>query len=181
MSFGSRARYIVCLVVCLAALAFAALGCGGKSGTQRLSGKEAAKTAKGSTSAARAGSTQRFIAQAETLCARANAEIAAIKAHGASAAEVVRVVPRTLAIERRGIGELERLRPPDSLAGSWRKMLGYRRTLAAQLAQLLEIAKNNDGTSIKALASSKKRTHAGLSRVSTDAGFKDCAKVGRVG
>jgi hypothetical protein len=181
MAFVRRARDIVCVLLCSAVLALAAAGCGGKSDPLRSSGKGAATTVKENAPATPAGSAQRFIVQAEAVCARANAEIAAIKANGASATEVIRVVPPTLAIERRGIGELEKLRPPDSLAGSWRRMLGYRRTLATQLAQLLEIAEKNDGTSIKALASSKKRAHAGLTGVSTEAGFKNCAKVGRVG
>jgi hypothetical protein len=115
------------------------------------------------------------------MCSRMNKEIAAIKVKSASAAEVKRVVPRTLGIEGRGAAELEKLEAPTSLARAWAQMLAYRHTLAAELSQLLAIAKRNDGTSIKPLAAAKARTHAQLSKLAKQTGFKDCAKVGRVG
>ncbi len=110
-----------------------------------------------------------------------NAEIVAIKARGSSAAEVIRVVPRTLSIERKGLDELAGLDPPASIAGDWRRMQGYRRTLASELGELLVLAKQNDGTSVKPLLASKKQAHKALSQAATGAGFKDCAKIGSVG
>jgi hypothetical protein len=155
-------------------IALAASGCGGKS--------DASSSTNGKAESGSASSGgQSFAAQADAVCSRINGEILAVKIKGASAAEVIRIVPRTASLERKGISELEKLRPPTSLVSDWQRMLSYRRTLAGELEQLLAMAKRNDGTSIKPLAASKKRTHAGLSKVSKEAGLKACAKVGRVG
>jgi hypothetical protein len=167
------------MLLALAALALSLGGCGGGSSTA-APGRGNASTSTSATTGA-GQSKPSFIARADVVCARINTEIAAIKAKGTSAAEVKRVVPRTLSLERAGMAALEELKPPTSLVQSWLRMLAYRRTLAKQLSELLELAEKNDGTSVKPLAAAKKRAHAGLSQVAKASGFKDCAKVGRVG
>jgi hypothetical protein len=173
MPSAHRSFALICTAFCLVIAAITTLGCGGKSAPARSTGEQIAT--------APAGSEQSFIAQADAVCARINTEILAVKAKGATAAEVIRVAPRTIALERNGISELAKLGPPSSLTSDWQRILGYRRTLAGELAQLLAMAKRNDGTSIKSLAAAKKHAHAGLSQVSKKSGFKACAKVGRVG
>jgi hypothetical protein len=163
--------------------AFAIAGCGGSSSatpgaaTQSSASASTASTASSAPSAASAP----FVAQAEAVCRRVNAEIVALDAKAGTAAEVKRVVPPTIAIERKGIAALGKLDPPASLARDWRRMLDDRRKLAVMLGGLLDAAKKNDGTSIKPLAASKKRVHVSLTKTATANGFKDCAKVGRVG
>lgn len=159
----------------LLALSFAGCGRGSSAATS------SASSSADSPATADAGPRSRFIARADAICGRVNAEIVAIKTHGASAAEVIRVVPHTLSIERRAIDELAGLDPPGSIAGEWQRMLGYRRTLAGELEQLLALAKRNDGTSVKPLVASKRRAHTALSKTATVAGFKACSKIGRVG
>jgi hypothetical protein len=168
-----RSLALICTASCLACASIAAVGCGGKS--------DAARSSDGGSATGAAGSEQSFRAQADAVCARINKDILAVKVKSATAAEVIRVAPRTIALERTGIGELEKLAPPSSLEGAWQRILGYRRTLAGELAQLLDIARRNDGSSIKPLAAAKKQAHAGLSQLAKRAGFKACAKVGRVG
>jgi hypothetical protein len=75
MAFVRRARDIVYVLVCSAALSIAAAGCGGNSDTQRSAGRRVVTTTKGRVSATPAGPAQRFIAQADALCARTNIEI----------------------------------------------------------------------------------------------------------
>lgn len=128
-----------------------------------------------------AQSTSQFVARADATCRRINAEISSIKANSASLAEIKRIVPRTVPLERRGVAALEKLAPPSSLANDWRRMLGYRRTLAGELAGLLKGAESKDAAALKALAASKKRTHASLTSAAKANGFKACAKVGTVG
>jgi hypothetical protein len=157
-------------------LALPTAGCGGGSST--------AAPAQGSSTAATSAATgaqAQFITQADSVCRRINSEIAAIKAKSTSAAEVIRVVPRTLAIEQGGAAALERLTAPGSLASAWQRMLAYRRELARELEQLLEDAKQNDGTSVKPLGAAKRRAHVGLSKTARANGFNDCAKIGNVG
>jgi hypothetical protein len=169
-------RCAIALLV-LAAIVLSIVGCGGGSGTTAPT----ASATPAKTGVVQAGSKSQFITQADAVCGRTNAEIRAVKAKSGSAAEVIRVVPRTLAIEQKGTAALEKLAPPASLARDWRRMLGYRRTLAIELTKLLEAARQNSGASVKPLAASKKRVHASLSKTATTNGFKDCAKVGAAG
>ena len=165
----------------LAALAVGVCGCGGSPDTSTRAGAASGGSTGDAGSGSAGSSAPQFVAQADALCARINHEIIAIKVKSATAAEVIRAVPLILSIERRGTVTLEGLHAPGSLAGDWQRMLGYRKTLLGELGQLLEVAKKNDGKSVKPLAASKKRTHAALTKVAGSDGFKACAKVGRVG
>lgn len=151
-------------------------GCGGGSSTTSTVQGDAA----GAKSSAVSGESG-FIVRADGVCGRINAEIKAIKAKSASAAEVKRIIPLTLSLERNGLAALEKLEPPASLAPAWRRMLGYRQMLARQLAQLLELARKNDGTSLSPLSAAKKRAHDALAQVAAANGFKACTKIGGVG
>jgi hypothetical protein len=162
----------------LGALAIA--GCGGSSSATPGAATQVSTPAS-TTSTATGAASAPFVAQADAVCRRVNAEIVALDAKAGTAAEVKRVVPPTIAIEQKGIAALGKLDPPASLAGDWRRMLDDRRKLAGMLGELLDAAKKNDGTSIKPLAASKKRVHVSLTKTATANGFKDCAKVGRVG
>jgi hypothetical protein len=152
-------------------------GCGSSSKSVHSSPATATTT----TTAASSRPSSSFIARADVICARANAQIIALDARGSSTAEVERVIPRTIAIERRGVDRLATLKPPAALASAWRSMLADRRELANMLGTLLDAARRNDGGSLARLAASKKRVHTNLSKTAADNGFKDCGMVGRVG
>lgn len=167
------------MVLVLLAVALPIGGCGGGSSA----GSAAQADAHGGTAAKpSAGSGEaRFIVKADAVCGRINKKIEAIKAKSASPGEVKRIIPLTLSIEQHGLVALEQLEPPASLARDWRRMLGYRQTLARELAQLLELARKNDGTSLKPLSASKKRVHNALAKAAAADGFRACAKIGGVG
>jgi hypothetical protein len=169
------------LGVSLGALALVVGGCGGSSATAGSS-----STSVGTTSAQRsdpsrgggavAGSTQ--LAVAEAICNRVNTSIAASKPANASLPEIARIVPRNAAIERRAAAELTKLRPPASIARDWRLVLGYRRTLAAELGTLVSDARRQDLAAIKVLSAAKRRVHQELLATASRAGLKECGRAG---
>jgi hypothetical protein len=176
----TRTNFLLLLAACMVLVA----GCGGSSkGTVASGGDTRTASNRSVTDPASSATSPNatFIAEADRTCGRVNAEIIAIKAKSGSRAEVKRVVPRTISISRSGIAALQRLKPPAPLVHDWQRMIGYRRTLVRELGELLSAAQRNDGTFVAPLAASKKRTHEGLSTLAKANGFKDCAKVGRVG
>jgi hypothetical protein len=156
-------------------------GCGGGSSTAASSTSAPNGATRSNATGEAPAARSSFIEQADRLCGRVNAEVLAIKAKSESASEVLRIVPRTISVERKGVATLEQLQPPASLARDWQQMLSYRRTLASQLGKMVEIARKNDGTSIGPLGAAKERIHHSLSRTAKANGFKACAKVGGVG
>jgi hypothetical protein len=182
-----RTRALPTSVLALVMLAF--VGCGGASTDSSVStatrGRATTDTTASSRTSTRPAQTAaadaHFVARADAVCRRANAEITSVQAKSSSPKEVERIVPRNVALEREGIARLAKLAPPPSLQVVWRSMLGYRRTLAAELTRLLDAAKAKDATAIKSLTVSKRSVHKELSKLATAHGFKDCAKVGAVG
>jgi len=169
-------------------MALALTGCGGASGAATTSdaGAGTGSTA-GSRSVGEAGvassssptlSSAQLIARADAICTRSNEGIAAIAPKSGSRQEIKRVVPRHVALERAAIGELERLVPPASLAEGWNSMLGYRRTLAAELDRLLLAAERGDKSSARGLTVSKRHVHTELKAVADKVGFRACGTVG---
>jgi hypothetical protein len=123
-------------------------------------------------------SSSAFIARADAICRRLNAEIAKAKSKNTSLSEIARVAPSNAALEQAAVGELAGLTPPASIAREWRQIVAYRRTLAAELLTLGKDAKAKDSAGVQALAESKKSVHKKLSALGTKAGFKDCPQVG---
>lgn len=119
-----------------------------------------------------------MIASADQICKRLNAELEAVKPASTSAREIVRVVPGRAVSEQKAVSELTKLAPPASLMNDWKLILGYRRTLAAELDTLVEAAKHKDAAKIKALAASKQRVRGSLRTTAKHAGFKACGQVG---
>jgi hypothetical protein len=172
----------------LAALALAAGGCGGGSGSAAADRSGASDNSRSTTTTASAGRTSatpsdaqakaRLVAQADTICKRVNTEIEAVVPKNQSRKEVLRVVPRNVGIEQRGLRELEKLTPPASFAADWRKMLGYRRVLAEELAGFVADEKRGDEAAAKARFTVKERTHVTLETTGRSSGFKHCGSVG---
>jgi alkylhydroperoxidase family enzyme len=119
-----------------------------------------------------------FIAQADAICDRSNARITAIKPRNNSPSEVQRIVPRHLALERATIAALEKLTPPEALAGNWAQVLKVRRTLAHELDELLAAAKRHDAAAIGKLGSAKGLAHLVLTNAAHGAGLKQCGRLG---
>jgi len=160
------------LLVCLLVLA----GCGGGAK------KSSSNTTGGLATAARptapdSSSRGQLIARAEVICRQLNTALSTNAPASQTVAEIVRKGPARAALEQRAVRELRRLTPTASIAGAWRRVLGYRRTLANELAQLVGYARRNDLAGIKSLAVSKQHAHRALYQVATHAGFKACAVV----
>lgn len=183
MELDPRRCGLALLVLVVIALPIA--GCGGGSGTAAssqsgasTSGSPAKPGGSGTSSSGAPLSKSQLVAQADAICKRINAEIASVKAKSKSTPEILRIVPRNLALEQKAVSELSTLNPPVSLVHDWRQILGYRRTLVNQLAELVRDAKRHDASAVKALVSSKTRVHELLRQAATHSGFKDCARVG---
>jgi hypothetical protein len=87
------------------------------------------------------------------------------------------MTPLHVLVEQEGLRDLSKLGPPTTIAGRWRQILTYMRTLAHQLDTLGKAAKARDRAAINALSASKKRVHAKLRAAAAREGFKDCQAV----
>jgi hypothetical protein len=179
----SRARTSGLSLLVLAVIGLTIVGCGGGAST---AGTASSASTTDTTSAGAKGtqargthtSESRFIAKADAICHGVNLELASVKPKSKGLKEIARLTPHNVAIEGIALIKLAKLDPPTSLAHDWQQMLGYRRTLADELSKLARSANQEDEAALKALAASKKRTHASLGTLATRDGFKDCAKVG---
>jgi hypothetical protein len=186
---------------CLAAL-MALAGCGGGSTTtstttattrassaaqsQPSPATSTTTATSGQSSSAAAGSTQNshtgvFAAatQAEAICERASAELAAEKQvrkrRHRGASEIVRVTPKQTAIEMRAVRELEALTPPPSESAAWREIIALRRKLADELVTLERDTDTGDLAGVRALTTAKGRVHAKLVKTAFAATLSGCA------
>ena len=119
-----------------------------------------------------------MIGAADAICQRLNADFSVSKPVNQSIAEIVSVAPARAALERQAVAKLTELEPPPSIAAAWWKILGYRRVLATELAELGQQAKRKDVAAIQALGASKERVHHELLVAGAATGFKACSRVG---
>lgn len=173
---------IFALPIALAVLAIA--GCGGHSGATASSQKSrpAGTTASTrSSSAPGTGSTAGFVAKADAICRRVNAELAAggvRRGKRVALGTIGRMASRNAAIERKGLARLESLAVPGAISVVWQRVLADRTALSRQLTELAEVVPRKDASAIKALGTTKKRLHADLSKAAKQGGFEDCGKLG---
>jgi hypothetical protein len=179
-------------ILAIAAFGSAIAGCGGSSkastSSSTTSGASSSNTASTSAASSTSTTTARppassatFVAAADAVCRRYNDEIIALGAKNASAAEIKRIVPPTIAIEHATIRSMRALQPPASLAADWQRMIGFRQRLVNELGSLLADASNDKSAAEKSLAAAKGEAHTELTKTATAHGFKDCGKVGSVG
>jgi hypothetical protein len=174
-----RARRHHTSLIAAAVAAVAIAGCGGGTGTNT------AGTSASTSAASTTGSTQTTtegqpaaVTQANAICQRLNKQIESEGEIKATITEIERYVPRHIIAERQVVRELQALRPPARLAAVWRRLIGYRQTLAAELSQLERAAKANDTRAINALASSKKRVHSRLRTLAEKHELAACGQIG---
>jgi type IV secretory pathway TrbL component len=118
------------------------------------------------------------VAEADVICRKANVQLAKSKLKSKTTATVAAAVAaQNGATERRALGELAKLRPPSAAAPTWAKMLNVRRSLANGLDDFAAAIRRGE-KKFTALGKEKKKLHAELTAVGSEAGFKDCAKIG---
>jgi hypothetical protein len=123
-------------------------------------------------------SRSQLIASAALICARTNAQLAAVRPKSATVAETLRIVPRNVRLERRAASELARLQPPASMASGWHALVADVGALAGDLELLVGDARRNDAAAAKTLAAAKARVHRSLSSAAARAGLGVCGKIG---
>jgi hypothetical protein len=165
-----RLRELYPFVALLLVTVLASTGCGGSS--------KAAPA--GSFYSNRDPAASRFAASADTICKRLNAELVPNGSAHLGAAELAHSALRNAALERVALAQLSELKPPASLAGDWKQIISYRRTLVSELLMFAQYVKSNDATKIRALAVSKFRLHQKLLEAASRDRFKDCSHVGPV-
>jgi hypothetical protein len=178
-----RSRPWACVALVL--LAIALEGCGGGSGTtasappgaQQTTSTARTATPSSSSPGGAAAAKQQFIASADAICGRVVTLLKHSKLASSTLAEIARITPIHVLVEQEGLSDLSKLAPPATIAGRWRQILTYMRTLAHELDTLGKTAKARDKAAIHALAASKKRVHAKLRAAAAREGFKDCQAV----
>jgi hypothetical protein len=116
------------------------------------------------------------IAGADAICARRNRELAAISGSGASADATGGAESQRVAIERRALGELAKLKPPASVLLGYQRVLIYSEVMLQRAEQLSKSPTATDakGTPLaKAAIKGQLRLLAAAGR----AGLKDCYPV----
>lgn len=136
-------------VLSLGIIAWGMGGCGGGSG-------QAATAGRVSTTPARAGApatstppspelapgAARFIASTGAICRRRGPEVEAANIYTESVAAIVAAARTREGVERAGLGELEALTPPGSIAGKWRRYIADAKTALADLTKLARSGTN---------------------------------------
>lgn len=143
-------------VLALAAATLVASGCGKSSETGRLTRAE-------------------LISKADSICRRANA--AFDSASLSTPQGLSRSAPRVATVEQQAYADLASLKPPASMNASWKVIVGNYQTVARDLAELGERAKNN-GTLKTYAPIVIEITNAQSARAAAahTSGLKDCAK-----
>jgi hypothetical protein len=163
-------------VLTIGAAVLVIAGCGGSGSSQPSASATAEAPAANTTPSLPANAE--LITKAEAICSRLNKAIAPATPGRLDPREIAAGAPANAALERTAVRELSRLKAPAKMAADWRKIIAYRRTLAAELSKLARAAKAGDTAGITALAASKKRMHQQLSALATRDGFKACARIG---
>jgi hypothetical protein len=176
-------RYLATALTCLLLVVTFTTGCGHSSQT-------ASTAAHSSTSSSRpAGDSNanpstpkaavaKFRTSASAICQTINGELESSKPSSTSVAELIRFTPRHVAIERAGLAKLEALQAPSSLSTTWQQMIGYRKQLLSQLAELAHDAQISDRARIKQLTASKLKLHTELQKAGAQLDSAACGKLG---
>lgn len=168
------------LAACLPLLA----GCGGSS-SAATTGSSSSTTTSGSDPSAATGSTgtplssSQLIARADAICKAVNTRLAAKGSQGITPREVVYITTLHESIERNGVKELSKLKPPPSLSEVWAALIAARTKLADELGSLVKVArKGGNAGEIMTLGHAKAQQRAALLAAAKQGGFKDCQQVG---
>jgi len=103
-----------------------------------------------------------LITTADRICKRLDFELASSKPRSGALSEIARLAPARAALELKAVAQLNRLVPPTPLAGAWRQIIAYRRTLATQLAELARAAKRGDTAGVGRIGLAKQHLHEAL-------------------
>jgi hypothetical protein len=119
-----------------------------------------------------------FVAKAEAICGRLNAELVAAKSVITGIADVARIAPRRATAEHIAQVELNDLTPPVALSGSWQRIMAARQKLVEDIVKIGESAKANDQASVNALFVSSANEQRLAVTIAERDGFKACSKIG---
>lgn len=148
-------------------------GCGGSAKTGTSTSATLSTPSTSATSTAPASDSRAvFIAHAEPICARLNAQLDA--ANVKTQADLIRVLSQAAVYEQAELEELKKLTPPASIADDWRRMLAYTHVWSINSAKAGNAAKAKDFKASAALVSKTTAIEERLATVAKHSGFKQC-------
>jgi hypothetical protein len=141
-------------VLAIAVLGALAVGCGGGGGGDRLSKQE-------------------FQQQANAICKRYNAKIAALGP--ASPSDIPQFVEKGVPVIQQGIAELRALRPPADLEDDYNRMLDEAERAIPAARKLGDAAAKQDAAAVQQAIKAGNAADQASDRIATKLGLSDCA------
>ncbi len=161
----------------LTAVTLAAAGCGGSQETKSHGGA----STRSSSTTGQAGATRSvsagFIARADAICARTNAELYASPVTKAQGYAIV--APQYAVYFRTETAELSKLTPPTPMANDWRQIVGGFQMVSEDLAKVGENLQKHAAKAAGSLFTAANTTREHIIAIAARDGFKDCARAHR--
>ena len=186
-------------LVVVACLATAATGCGGgkqngssssstktttaASGPSTSSQTKAGAPPSGSTTPSSATDRSSVpapptpAAQANAICAHRNHELITITRPGSNLKEIVDSASLRAAVQRRSLGEMERISPPPGPAADWKTVLVSSEHALQATEQLVHSSRSSDLATLRKQIALISKPQLRLLLTATKAGLKACAVV----
>jgi hypothetical protein len=144
------------VAVATVAVALAAVGCGG-SGNATLSGDE-------------------LVARADAICNRAAAQRKSLP-NIRTRADYGTVLGRASALQRVAVAELEKLKPPASLAADWKRVVDVDRTLSEYTATFGRDVSASDPRDARALLKAARSLQQSIAATTKRDGLEACGQL----
>ena len=120
----------------------------------------------------------RFISSADEICRRFALALSHSRPRSLRGSDLAKNALDHERIERAAVAQLTRLTVPASLSSDWRRIIEYKKLLAAELHTVSRAWKTDDKLVLNVLGNSKRKNHLALLKLATHDGFKSCGETG---
>jgi hypothetical protein len=117
-----------------------------------------------------------FVAKADVICGRVNAERASTPMK--SRQDFERILPRIAADEQTAVAELDKLTPPASMAADWKQIVTADRTLAGYTGRYGQYLASDNNRAARALLQAAGSVQRPMVATAKRDGFNDCTQFG---
>jgi hypothetical protein len=152
--------------------ALALAGCGGGSSSTASNG--ATSTAARS----RGSGGQPTVTTADAICARRNRELAAVTDTGADQPTQASAARKRATVERRALGELEKLTPPAGIAARYRDLVEVDRAELQRIVELGDRVQGGNTASARLAVPGANGGNLRLLVLAARTGLRDCSTIG---
>jgi hypothetical protein len=119
-------------------------------------------------------SKQEFLQQANAICKRYDAKVAALGSPS-SPADIPRFVEKGIPVIQQGIAELRALRPPADLESDYNRMLDETEKAIPAARRLADAAENRDAAAVQKAIEEGNAADEASDRIATKLGLSKCA------